>query len=265
MLTSLYCPSTGLVTLPCIHRVDAMEPMRWLRAGYRDFRSTWRQSWLYGFIPGIAGLALLISVISSPQWVMALAGGFLILAPMLAIGCYRISWRLERGGSGAKLEISGEDRPLTGNAMLFGMVLAMLFAWWIDLSALATALLTRQGLSLALSSVGSGMAFRSVNVPYIAVSIGVGALLAALVFSISVVTLPMLLERSTDLVTAIATSLAVVKENPAAMSLWAATIALSTFFGMATFFVGFMVIFPMLGHASWHAYRGLVEPERSAA
>jgi uncharacterized membrane protein len=97
------------------------------------------------------------------------------------------------------------------------------------------------------------------NLPFTLAYLGLAGLLGALVFSISVITLPMLMDRQADLATAMMTSLVVVRANPAAMALWAFIIAVLTLAGMATLFVGFAIFFPVIGHATWHAYRELVE------
>jgi len=87
----------------------------------------------------------------------------------------------------------------------------------------------------------------------------VGAIIAGAVFAISVVSIPMTLDRKTDFMTAILTSVAAVRANPAPMALWAALIVLFTGLGLLTFYLGLVLALPLIGHATWHAYRSLVE------
>lgn len=257
MSTSVYCPDYKQINLPCIHRVSLGEPLAWLASGWNDFRCAWPVSMPYGFLLGIMGLALIYYTADRPYLTMALAGGFMLIAPAVAIMFYQVSRRLEwsdSGRIGARPPIS---RVFNSNIALFGLLLAMIFAIWIDLAAITTALMTPRDLAMpdAFSLLSL---FRLDNLAFVMSYFAIGALLAVMVFCTSVITLPMLMDRDIDLVTAITTSMVIVRENPAAMLFWAATITLLVGLGMFSLFIGFAVIFPVLGHASWHAYRGLV-------
>lgn len=258
MSTTVYCPSNKYIDLPCIRRVDYSEPGVWLDAGWNDFRRAWMVSLTYGIVLGALGLGLLYYWADRPYLTMALAGGFLLVAPVIAVGFYQISRRLEwqdRGGIGERPAIG---RLFGTNTALFGLLLAVVFAIWIDLAAILTALLTPR--ELAFGGAFSLFSLFSLdNLGFVLAYFAVGATLAAAVFCLAVVTLPMLMDRRTDLVTALMTSLTVVKSNPGAMAIWAAIIALLILAGMLSLFIGFAIIFPVLGHATWHAYRALVE------
>lgn len=129
---------------------------------------------------------------------------------------------------------------------------------WARLSALLFGVivggnnLTLDGSTAQLFFSGSGLAF-------LLVFLAVGAIVAAAVFAVSVVSMPMMLNRKTDLITAVLTSLAAVRANPAPMLLWAALIVIFTGIGLLTFYLGLALALPLIGHATWHAYRDLVE------
>lgn len=258
MSTSVYCSSNKYIDLPCIRRIDRSEPVAWLDAGWNDFRRAWPASLPFGVLLAAMGLGLVYYLADQPYLAMALAGGFLLVAPVIAVGFYQISRRLAWEDAGRI-----GDRPPIGrlfgtNTALFGLLLVILFAIWIDLAAITTALLTPR--DLAMSGSFSLLALFSLdNLPFVASYFGIGILLAAMVFSISVITLPMMIDRQADLATALATSLLVVKENPVAMLVWAAAMAALVMAGMLSLFIGFAVLFPVIGHATWHAYRALVE------
>lgn len=258
MSSSVYCPSNKHVDLPCIRRIGIDQPAAWLDAGWNDFRRAWLTSLPYGLVLGGMGLALLYYAADRPYLAVALASGFLLVAPVIALGLYQISRRLEWQDNGMVGERPPVGRLFDSNIALFGVLLAVIFAIWVDLAAITTALLTPR--ELAITGSFSLLALFSLdNLPFVLGYFGVGGLLAALVFSLSVITLPMLLERQVDLVTAVSTSLVVVKENPAAMAVWAAIIAAVMLAGMLSLFIGFAILFPVLGHATWHAYRDVVE------
>jgi uncharacterized membrane protein len=258
MSTSVYCSSNKHFDLPCIRRVERDTPLAWLGAGWSDFRRAWATSLPYGILLAAVAAGLVYQAADQPYLAMALAGGFLLVTPLFAAGFYQISRRLEwqdGGRVGAEPQIG---RLFGTSATLFGLLLVALLAVWINLaSTMTTALATG---AWAMDESFSLLAlFSADSLPFVASYFGIGALVAATVFCIGVVTLPMLVDRRTDLATAIATSLLVVKENPVAMAVWAALIAVLSVAGMVSLFIGFAVLLPVIGHGSWHAYRDLVE------
>lgn len=259
MSTTLFCPNSASFHLPCIRKVGQRAPMAWLRAGLDDFKASWLETLPLGVILGIIGLVLVDLASDRVYLSVALAGGFLLLAPAIAGSVYQASRRLE-----------SEDAPHAGrfalgsHAVLFGLLLAMIFAVWVDLAVIMTAYLTpRSGFTMdgAFNLVDL---LAADNLAFLAAYLVLGAAFAAIVFCISVVTLPMMIDRDVDLATAMMTSLVIVRENPRAMAVWAASIAGLTLLGMLTLFIGFMFVFPVLGHATWHAYRSLVDDSRPA-
>ena len=263
MTTSVYCPSNEHIDLPCIHKVERLRPLAWLDAGWGDFRRAWPQSLPYGVLLGAVGLGLLYYLADRPYLTMALAGGFLLLAPVVAAVFYQISSQLEWQEGGMTGEKPSVGRLFGTDSALFSLMLAIVFAIWVDLAAITTALFSSR--ELVINGAFSLLSlFNLDNIPFVIGYFALGALLAGVTFSIGVVSLPMLMDRQTDLVTALTTSLVVVKENPVAMAVWAVLIAVLMVAGMLSLFIGFAVFFPVLGHATWHAYRAVLPAEVDA-
>lgn len=253
MSTSTVCPSSKHVVVPCLNRVAWQQPLVWLRSGWDDFRNSWSQSLAYGAIFALLGYALVHIGWSHHHMAITLTTGFLLVSPFLATVFYDLSRRREQPGTAAFASIR-ENLPSIG---LFALMLMFTLSVWERLSAVLV------GLHLGSSGVPDaslGWLFSAENFEFVIAFTLVGAIIAVLVFAISVVSLPMLMDRRVDLVTAMMTSLWVVRENPLAMLVWAAIIVLLTGVGIATSFIGLVVIFPVLGHATWHAYRDLVQP-----
>jgi len=174
------------------------------------------------------------------------------------MGLYDISRRLEAG------EPVSLGRALTawrGNVLpiaLFGVVVGLLMIVWSRLAIVLFAVLMG-GRALSLDASAAQLFFSGSGLTFLLVFTVVGAIIAGAVFTISVVSIPMMLDRKTDFMTAILTSLAAVRANPAPMALWAALIVLFTGLGLVTFYLGLAITLPLVGHATWHAYRSLVE------
>lgn len=258
MPATIYCPEGKHAGLPCIRKVGPGEPWLWVKDGWTDFRRTWRQSLPYSAALGIVGAVLIYHVADQLYLDMALAGGFLLLGPILAAWFNQISSRLEWRDTGRIGVKPSVRRLLSVDVGLFGLVLAIVFAIWIDVATLISATQAPHELS-ASGAFDQLVRFGEDNPALIMTNLAVGGLLALLVYCIGVITLPLLLERRADLVTAMTTSLLVVRENPAAMTVWAVLIAATILAGMLTLFVGFAVLFPIVGHACWHSYRALIE------
>jgi uncharacterized membrane protein len=254
----MYCSPTRHFNLPCVSKVGTDAPLGWLASGLTDFQRSWLHSFPYGIILSVAGLVMLYFAADQPYLMLALISGFMLVAPFLAAGLYIISMRLEWSETG-KIGPRPEFRSaLKTNVSLFGVLLAFVFAIWIDALIVFTALFTHHDIIIS----GSFSVYSLFNLDHLSFVLAygaLGALLAATAFCVSVITVPMMLDRDVDMVTAIMTSLVIVKENPMAMLIWAACIAALTFGGMITLFIGFAVVFPVLGHATWHAYRELVD------
>jgi uncharacterized membrane protein len=228
------------------------DPLRWLYLGLRDFLRAPFIGLFFGACFMVMGWALMKMFEAAPAYVLALAAGFLLLAPALCLGLYRVSQVLERGEKpdfgDALLAFDARIGPLA----LFGLVLLVLEMVWAR-AALVIFALSFDGMP---DFKGSLMALLNPeNLGFIVAYLSVGAVFAGLIFALSVITMPMLLDRPVDAVTAALTSLRLVFTQPGVMLFWGAIITLLSVLAMLPWFTGLLVVAPVIGHASWHAYR----------
>ena len=242
---------------PRVLAIPVLRPLAWLADGWRDLRYAPGVSLLHGFLVAlggwiIAGLSLL--------WVPLLPGafsGFVLVAPILATGLYEMSRCRERGKPGDVACALDAWRRGTRPLIWLGLGLAIAGTAWVLVSAVLVALIVTAPITGWEAFIRHVILSQGSNL--FPVWMGLGALGASLVFAATVVSAPLLLDRDTDLWTAVATSMRVVAENPVAMAFWATLIMLATAFSMATAMLGFVVSIPVIGHATWHAYRETVD------
>jgi len=240
---------------PAIRRIEASQPLVWLRQGWSDLAHAGWASLAHGAFVSALGICLLLLAWKAPYMVPAYLGGFLLVAPFAAIGLYAISRQLDQDQAVDGHAALHAWRDNAGSVALFGLMLAVALIFWERTTAVLFALLyagnaadTGSVLLALFKDPLLGLAF-----------FGAGAVLAAVVFAFGVVTVPMMLDKPVDVITAAMTSLRCCLKNPGAMLVWAAWIAGLTALGFASGMLGLIVVFPILGHASWRAYRDLVE------
>ncbi len=232
-------------------------PLRWLALGWRDLRACPAISLSYGV--AFWGMALILGAVfrSKPEFTMTMASGCLLVGPFLAMGLYDISRRRDQGlVPGFAASATCWRSHLRSMGMLVG-VLIVLELLWGRASLVVIAVFFNTGLP---SSVGVVQAvFNPDNLDFVIAYSLVGGVFAALVFAIAVVSIPMILDRDTDAISAAITSLEVVVNNTAVMLLWGAVIVLLVAASLLLpWALGLLAVGPLLGHASWHAYRGSV-------
>lgn len=244
-----------------IHRVSPDRPWAWLAAGWRDFRQAQTAALTYGAIVALLSLGLTLGLYQAQMGylLLPLAAGFMLVGPILATGLYQISRLLDRGRIDS---FSDSIDAWRQNPQILGMgvILMLLLLAWVRIAFLIFALFfgaTPPSWELLVT----GTLLSADGIPFLIVGCLVGGALASLAFAISVVSIPMLLDHDVNAVTAIITSLAVVRENLLVMIGWGALITLFTAAGIALGFLGLMLTYPLLGFASWHAYRDLVTLE----
>ncbi|MFC2969827.1 DUF2189 domain-containing protein [Acidimangrovimonas pyrenivorans] len=233
-----------------------------LQAGWNDFRAAPVYGLFFSAVYVIGGLVMLwLLAVWGAIWVsLPAAAGFPILGPFIAVGLYEVSRRLETGAPLSWRAVLGvvfrqKDRQIPSMAA----VIVIFFLFWNFLSHMIFALfLGLQVMTNVSSSLG---VFLTANgLMMLGFGTAVGAVFAGVLFSITVVSLPLLLDREVDFVTAMIASFSCVLANPAVMLIWAALVGALLFIGMLPGFLGLFVTLPVLGHASWHLYRRALEP-----
>jgi uncharacterized membrane protein len=250
-------PSAEAPAAPAIalNTLSWRDPLRWLHAGLRDFRRAPAIGLFYGSAFTVMGWALAKVYEHAPAYVMALAAGFLLMGPFLCLGLYQVSRSLERGETpsfGASMR-AFESR--LGPLAIFGFVLLVLEMLW----GRATLVIFAVSFDGMPDLRGSLLALLDPeNLGFIVAWLGVGAVFAGLIFSVSVVSIPMLLDRPIDAITAGLTSLRLVLTQTGVMLWWGALISVLVVAALLPWFAGLLVVGPVIGHASWHAYRAAV-------
>lgn len=244
--------------LPQVRRVALGAPVQWLRLGARDLHHSLRPSLAIGLAFALAGWLLMAVAWRVAHLVPALLGGFLFVAPFAAIVVYGYARQLERGGTIDRAEARTAWRANAPSIALFALMLVIALIFWERVAAIVFAAFYR-GEPLQFSTLLADVVIAGKYLPLVGGLAVAGCLLAAAVFALSVVSVPLLLDRPVDVITAAITSVRCCLRNPAAMLLWGLLIAVLTWIGLLTFMVGLVVVFPWLAHASWHAYRAMVE------
>jgi uncharacterized membrane protein len=246
--------------LPTIRSVAVTRPFAWLALGLRDMRANLVESLAYGTVIALAGWLIWAYTKDRPQAFTTSVTGFFLLAPLLAAGLYEISRRQELGAHTSFGESLQAWRASGGALTQFGLAMVLWAIFWERLSAILFALSYR-GDAPDLQSFYRDV-FLSGSYPEVVLTyLAVGSVFAGIVFVVSAISIPMLLDRNGDIYTAMATSFLAVMRNIPAMLVWAGLIVALTALGFATLLFGMIVIFPVLGHATWHAYRDLTQWE----
>ncbi len=259
----------GSLNSPRVCRITLDHPWQWLIKGWHDTLKTPLQSLFYGVLFIIMGYLLTWMLQEHFHYALALSAGFFLVGPFLAMGLYDLSRRIERNEvlePGLSLWLSMLAwRTNLLSILIFGIIIGLIMVFWVRLSAVLFAAIFVESAASTASSVAAELFFSGDGLKFLIVFTSVGALFALLVFCISVVSIPMLMDRKVDPVTAIVTSLLAVRVNTIPMVLWASLIIIFTGAGLITAYLGLAVTMPLIGHATWHAYRDLVLPETPSA
>lgn len=241
--------------IPDPSRISTRDLTDCLRLGWRDFTRAPLYGILFSVFYVLGGLVMysIFAASAAEYWFIPIAVGFPILAPFAATGLYEVSRRLETAEPlGPRLVLgivfAQKDRQLPSMAMFVVLV----FMFWVFIAHTIFALFF--GLQPMVGSVWS-MLFSANGLLMLAIGSLVGGIMAAVFFALTVVSLPLILDREVDFITAMITSFGCVTANPVTMALWAALIAAGLFLGMLPLFLGLFIALPVFGHASWHLYR----------
>lgn len=250
-------------TDPVIRTISWDDVVSAMGQGANDFRKAPRLGLLIGGICAAGGITLvmLLTWLEMPYFAYPLAMGFAILAPLLATGHYVVSRDLEAHGSAPP--IGDIWREIIGRSEIRWMAFVTVFIlliWMYQVRLLMAVLLGMLGFGATLAEFANAVFSTSNGLAFLVIGHFVGAIMVTVLFSVTVVSLPLILDREVDLMTAMITSVAAVAKNPGPMLAFAGLIVVALAAGMVPFFLGLVVVVPLFGHATWHLYRRVIEP-----
>lgn len=229
----------------------------WLSKGWQDFRSAWKLSLIYG-----GSLVLFAYLLFWLSWdggntmiLFTLSIGIILMGPVLAFGLYSISYQIEQGLKPKLGHCITQSRNHMRNELLFALVMLVVLLVWARAASMVHVF-------FPLSDETTTMEW----VQFLAVGSAVGSIFAAIIFMASAFALPMMLGSGKDAITSALTSVAAVMKNKGAMAVWAMTIVTLVLLGVATGLIGLAIVLPLIGHATWHAFKDTIileEPDES--
>lgn len=229
----------------------------WLHSGVTDLHLAGRASLFYGIVFATVGV-IIHTIFSDNYWFLAgTTTGFFLLGPFLATGLYDISKRMEAGQAPALTPTLVAWLPNLINITLFTILLMLVFFAWTRLSMSIFAHYFNGALPTFADVIINVFTLKQPT--FLLIYFSVGAVFAAFIFSISVIAMPLMLDRHASAWTAAITSLRTCARNPIPMLLWAFCIVVLIGFGLATNFLGLILTMPVVGHASWHVYRDIID------
>ena len=247
---------------PVVRRIAAADIAEALGQGLRDFQAMPLYGLAFGALYAAGGIVILLSLTAFGMVYLAypLAAGFALIGPFVAIGLYEVSRRRE---AGQEISISGIWSTVRTRSEIGWMAFVTLFVFiiWMYQVRLLIALLL--GLNASFSSMQQFITVvltTSEGLWFLAIGNVVGAALSLILFSLTVVSFPLLLDRDVDFITAMITSVRAVVTSPLPMIGWAAVIVVLLAVSAMPYFLGLVVTLPVLGHATWHLYRRIVAP-----
>jgi uncharacterized membrane protein len=247
-----------------IRKIGLSDLSEALRLGWEDFKAVPSHAIILCVIYPVLGLVLFRMVLgySVLPLLFPLAAGFTLIGPFAAIGLYELSRRRERGEEAAAWDAVHVLRAPSFGAMLeLGTLLFVLFIVWIAAADAIYIATFGHAPAASIPDFATHVLRTPKGWSLIIVGCGVGFLFAVVALCVSVVSFPLLLDRHATAIDAIRTSLQAVRKNPFAMAAWGLIVAALLVIGSLPFFVGLAVVLPVLGHATWHLYRKVVEPD----
>ncbi|MBV8048918.1 MAG: DUF2189 domain-containing protein [Paludibacterium sp.] len=232
----------------------------WLRQAVEDIRRAPADTLFYGALFVLMGYVLLYYFTMAPAYVLALSTAFLLAGPFLAIGLYDLARQREGVKRHERVSLRRSMVAWRGNVQaftLYAALLAVMAFTWFRVSLLVFALFYDYAALPSLDDIVARL-LDPQNIVFLLVYFAAGFLFALVTFVASVVSVPMMLDKEVDTVTAMLTSFMVVQRNLKTMAWWAAIIVLLTGVGLLTYFVGLLFVMPLVGLATWHAYRDMV-------
>lgn len=234
---------------PC-RDLDLRAPLRWLELGWQDLKSAPRQSLSYGvalfFISHV--MSFIALYFGNLYLLIGMLSGFIFVGPVIAIGLYSVSCQLQNGLTPQLGYCLRDGYRHISEELIYAAILLVVFLVWARAAAMVHVFFPVE----ADPSVKDFAIF-------LGIGSAVGSLFAAIIFSASAFSLPMIMDKKADMVTAVITSVNAVLRNKKTMLLWAFIIVLSLLVGFMTAFIGLIVLMPLIGHATWHAYQETID------
>jgi len=250
----------GGINAPSDHPLDRplavlkwSDPFHWLALGWRDFTHAPLIGLFYGSCFVAMGWCLLAVFKFAAAYTLALSAGFLLLGPFLCLGLYHASRSMEQVRQPTLWSTMGAWQRKGGAMATFGFVLLIIEMLW-GRSAMIIFAVSFDGVPEFNGSITQLLSPE--YLPFVATYLAVSTLFGGLIFAISAISIPMILDQQTDAISAGLTSLRLVLTQPGVMWLWAALLAVVVAVAMVPGFLGLLVLGPVVGHASWHAYKG---------
>lgn len=264
-------PASNIRTLPAttdiskytVQKISTDDLWDALRLGWDDFKAVPTHAILLALIYPVLGIILARTVLgySILPLLFPLAAGFALLGPFAALGFYDLSRRRERGEAPTASHALGVLRsPSIGAMLSFGVMLLVLFLVWLAAAQSIYSAAFGYAPASSFPDFFNRVLTTSEGHRLIVVGCGIGFLFALVALCVSVVSFPLMLDRHASAMDAMLTSLRAVAQNPVPMALWGLIVAALLVVGTIPFFLGLTVVIPVLGHATWHLYRKVIEP-----
>lgn len=245
--------------LPAINTVKWTASLGWLHGGMKDFIAAPLPCIIYGCCLAAlsAGYTAALFLTGAGRWLLALIVGFLLIAPMLAMGLYEAGRLLEQGRTPKLKQVFFVRSAFRRDAVFLGLALVMIYSIWVEAAFLIYGLSTSRVHPSFLEFL-SFLTTEPNGIRMAVIGTIIGGVIAFLAFALVVISAPMLLNETSDVFIATITSARAVIQNFIPMMIWACLIAALIGIGVLTGFLGLIIIFPVIGLASWRAYRDLV-------
>jgi uncharacterized membrane protein len=253
---------------PVVRRISLSDVWRALARGYADFSQMPSHAVFLCVIYPLLGILMIATTLNFSMAPLAfpLAAGFALVGPLAATGLYELSRRREAGLDSSALHVLDVlHSPSLGAIMALAFLLTAILLIWLAVAQAVYAAYFGYAAPASIGRFVEDVFKTAAGWKLIIVGAGVGFLFAAVTFTISVVSFPLLLDRDVGAAVALLTSIRVVAANPVSMALWAFIIAALLVIGSVSLFLGLTVVVPVLGHATWHLYRQAIEPDPNTA
>ena len=244
---------------PPVQTAKPTRVLAWLKMGLQDLRAAKGVSLMHGLLVVLLSYAVLATTLLRWELVIIAISCFVFVGPFLATGLYAVSRALENHEKPSFSDAINAWRHASHCLFRFGLLLVFIGGWWVGLSIFLFYFFVDVSIAHPMDFLRYVLTQQE---DLFALWTILGGLYAAVTFAITVVTMPLLADRNVNSWVALQTSIRAVSENPITMVVWAMVIMALTVISFATGMLGFLVLYPVMGHASWHVYRELVDSSK---